>query len=147
MSLKDQISNDVKAAMKAKEAQRLGALRMLQAAIQRKEVDERVDLDDAAVLSMVQKTIKQSRDAVDQFEKGGRQDLADKEKADIAVWEAYLPQQMSADEIDKLVAEAIAETGAESVKDMGKVMGILKPKIQGQADMGQVSGMVKAKLS
>jgi len=147
MSLKDQIKEDVKTAMRAKDKQRLGTLRLLLAAIQRKEVDERITLDDAQVLSVLQKTIKQSRDAHEQFEKGGRQDLVEKELADIAVWEVYLPQQLSADAIEKLVAEAVAESGASSIKEMGKVMAVLKPKIQGQADMGQVSALVKSKLT
>ena len=146
MSLKDQIKEDVKTAMRAKDKPRLGTLRLLLAAIQRKEVDERITLDDAQVLSVVEKTIKQSRDAHQQFVKGDRQDLAEKELADIAVWEVYLPQQLSAAEVEKLVAEAVAESGASSIKEMGKVMALLKPRIQGQADMGQVSALVKAKL-
>ena len=147
MSLKDQIKEDVKTAMRAKDKHRLGTLRLLLAAIPRKEVDERITLDDAQVLSVLEKTIKQSRDAHEQFVKGDRQDLAEKELADIAVWEVYLPQQLSADEVEKLVAAAVDESGASSIKEMGKVMAILKPKIQGQADMGQVSALVKAKLS
>lgn len=146
MSLKDQIKEDVKTAMRARDKLRLGTLRLLLAAIQRKEVDERITLDDAQVLSVLEKTIKQSRDAHEQFVKGDRQDLAEKELADIAVWEVYLPQQLAAAEVEKLVAEAVAESGASSIKEMGKVMAILKPKIQGQADMGQVSALVKAKL-
>lgn len=146
MSLKDQIKEDVKTAMRAKDKPRLTTLRLLLAAIQRKEVDERITLDDVQVLSVVEKTIKQSRDAHEQFVKGDRKDLAEKELADIAVWEVYLPQQLAAEEVEKLVAEAVAESGASSIKEMGKVMAILKPKIQGQADMGQVSAMVKAKL-
>lgn len=146
MSLKDQIKEDVKTAMRAKDKPRLTTLRLLLAAIQRKEVDERITLDDAQVLSVVEKTIKQSRDAHEQFVKGDRKDLAEIELADIAVWEVYLPQQLAAEEVEKLVAEAVAESGASSIKEMGKVMAILKPKIQGQADMGQVSAMVKAKL-
>jgi uncharacterized protein YqeY len=146
MSLKDQIKEDVKTAMRAKDKPRLGTLRLLLAAIQRKEVDERITLDDTQVLSVLEKTIKQSRDAHEQFVKGDRKDLAEKELADIAVWEVYLPQQLAAEEVEKLVAAAVAESGASSIKEMGKVMAILKPKIQGQADMGQVSTLVKAKL-
>ena len=147
MSLKDQISEDIKAAMRAKEKQRLGTLRLLHAAIQRKEVDERITLDDAQVVAVVQKIIKQSKEALGLFEKGGRDDLVAKEKADIAVWQVYLPQQMSAGEIEKLVVDAISETGASSIKEMGKVMGLLKPKLAGQADMGQVSALIKSKLT
>ena len=112
-----------------------------------KEVDERIELDDAQVLAVVEKLIKQSRDAIKQFVDAGRQELADKESADVAVWEKYLPEQLSDAEIDALVASALEETGAASMKDMGKVMGVLKPKLQGKADMGQVSAKIKAALS
>ena len=147
MSLKDGITADMKAALKAKDSARLGSIRLLQAAIQRKEVDERIELDDAQVLAVVEKLIKQSRDAIKQFVDAGRQELADKESADVAVWEKYLPEQLSDAEIDALVASALEETGAASMKDMGKVMGVLKPKLQGKADMGQVSAKIKAALS
>lgn len=146
MSLREQISQDMKSAMRAKDEARLIALRMLWAAIQRREVDERITLDDAQILAVVEKQVRQSRDAVEQFLKGNRQDLADKENRDIAVMEAYLPAQASDAEIAKLIDEALAATGASSVKDMGKVVGLLKPKLQGRADMGKVSGLVKARL-
>ena len=146
MSLRDQINQDMKAAMRSKDEARLSAIRMLWAAIQRREVDERIILDDAQVLAVVEKTVRQSRDAVEQFLKGNRPDLADKENRDIAFWEVYLPAQASDAEITKLIDEAIATTGAASIKDMGKVVGILKPKLQGRADMGKVSAAVKARL-
>lgn len=147
MSLRDQINQDMKAAMRSKDEARLSAIRMLWAAIQRREVDERITLDDTQVLSVVEKTVRQSRDAVEQFLKGNRPDLADKENRDIAFWEVYLPAQASDDEVAKLVREAIATTGAVSIKDMGKVVGVLKPKLQGRADMGKVSALVKAQLA
>jgi uncharacterized protein YqeY len=147
MSLRDQINQDMKAAMRSKDEARLSAIRMLWAAIQRREVDERITLDDTQVLSVVEKTVRQSRDAVEQFLKGNRPDLAEKENRDIAFWEVYLPAQASDEEVAKLVREAIAATGAASIKDMGKVVGILKPKLQGRADMGKVSALVKAQLA
>lgn len=147
MSLRDQINQDMKAAMRSRDEARLSAIRMLWAAIQRREVDERITLDDTQVLSVVEKTVRQSRDAVEQFLKGNRPDLADKENRDIAFWEVYLPVQASDDEVAKLVKEAIASTGAASIKDMGKVVGVLKPKLQGRADMGKVSALVKAQLA
>jgi uncharacterized protein len=147
MSLRDQINQDMKAAMRSKDEARLSAIRMLWAAIQRREVDERITLDDTQVLSVVEKTVRQSRDAVEQFLKGNRPDLADKENRDIAFWEVYLPAQASDDEVAKLVREAVAATGATSIKDMGKVVGALKPKLQGRADMGKVSALVKAQLA
>ena len=147
MSLRDQINQDMKAAMRSRDEARLSAIRMLWAAIQRREVDERITLDDTQVLSVVEKTVRQSRDAVEQFLKGNRPDLADKENRDIAFWEVYLPAQASDEEVAKLVREAIAATGAASIKDMGKVVGVLKPKLQGRADMGKVSALVKAQLA
>ena len=147
MSLRDQINQDMKAAMRARDEARLSAIRMLWAAIQRREVDERITLDDTQVLSVVEKTVRQSRDAVDQFLKGNRQDLADKENRDIAFWEVYLPAQASEAEVAKLINEAIAASGAASMKDMGKVVAILKPKLQGRADMGKVSAAVKVRLA
>lgn len=147
MSLRDQINQDMKAAMRSKDEARLSAIRMLWAAIQRREVDERITLDDTQVLSVVEKTVRQSRDAVEQFIKGNRPDLADKENRDIAFWEVYLPAQASDEEVAKLVKEAITSTGAASIKDMGKVVGVLKPKLQGRADMGKVSALVKAQLA
>lgn len=147
MSLRDQINQDMKAAMRSKDETRLSAIRMLWAAIQRREVDERITLDDTQVLSVVEKTVRQSRDAVEQFLKGNRPDLAEKENRDIAFWEVYLPAQASDEEVAKLVREAIAASGAASIKDMGKVVGLLKPKLQGRADMGKVSALVKAQLA
>lgn len=146
MSLKEKIKDDIKQAMRDKNESRLTTLRMLSAAIQRREVDERIQLDDTQVMAVIEKLVKQGREAIEQYVKGGRQELADKESAEIAVWQAYLPQQLSEAEIDKLIAEAVAATGASSVKDMGKVMGVLKPKLQGRADMGNVGGKIKAKL-
>ena len=146
MSLKDEIMSEMKAAMKAKDQARLTTIRMLQAAIQRKEVDERIQLDDAQVIAVAEKLIKQSRDAITQYEKAGRQELVDKEQADIDIWQSFLPEQMGEAEIDQLVAAAISETGASTMKDMGKVMGVLKPKLAGRADMGQVSAKIKAGL-
>jgi hypothetical protein len=146
MSLREKISSDMKDAMRAKDEARLGSIRMLWAAIQRREVDERITLDDSQVLAVVEKSIRQSREAVEQFQKGNRPDLAEKEGRDIAVWSGYLPAQASDAEVDQFIAEAIAATGAASIKDMGKVVGILKGKLQGKADMGKVSAKVKAKL-
>jgi uncharacterized protein YqeY len=146
MSLKEKIKDDIKQAMRDKNESRLSTLRMLSAAIQRREVDERIQLDDAQVMAVIEKQMKQGREAIDQYVKGGRQDLADKESGEIAVYQAYLPQQLSEIEVDKLIAEAVAATGANSVKDMGKVMGWLKPKLQGRADMGQTGSKVKNKL-
>ena len=147
MSLKRKIQEDMKAALKAKEQARLGAIRLLLAAIQRREVDERITLDDAQVIAVVEKLIKQGREAAEQYRQAGRQDLLDKEASEIVVFEVYLPEQLSKAEVQKLITEAIAETGAGSVKDMGKVMGVLKPRLQGRADMGKTSAMVKATLS
>ena len=147
MSLKDRIKDDVKQAMRAKDQARLDALRMLAAAIQRREVDERITLDDTQVLATIDKLVKQGRESVDQYEKGGRADLVAKEKADIAILQGYLPAALSEAEIDELIGAAIRDTGAASVKDMGKVMGALKPKLQGRADMGQVGARIKARLS
>lgn len=146
MSLKDKIKDDIKQAMRDKNESRVTTLRMLSAAIQRREVDERIQLDDAQVITVIEKLVKQGRESIEQYVKGGRQELADKESGEIAVFQVYLPQQLSEAEIDKLIAEAIAATGAASVKDMGKVMGVLKPKLQGRADMGQVGGKIKNKL-
>src|SRR3972149_4943191 len=144
--LKEKIKDDIKQAMRDKNESRLTTLRMLSAAIQRREVDERIQLDDAQVIAVIEKLVKQGRESIEQYVKGGRQEPADKEAAEIAVFQAYLPQQLSEAEIDQLIAEAIAATGAGSVKDMGKVMGVLKPKLQGRADMGKVGGKVKTKL-
>jgi uncharacterized protein len=147
MPLRDQLNEDIKSAMKARETERLNALRLMLAAVKQREVDERVTLDDAGVVSVVEKMIKQRKDSIAQYEKAARQDLADKEKYEISVLQAYLPQQMSQAEVEAAVAEAIASTGAKSAADMGKVMGVLKPRLAGRADMGKVSALVKAKLA
>lgn len=146
MALKDRIKHDTVAAMRAKDPARLSALRMLSAAIQRREVDERIALDDSQVMAAIEKLIKQSRESIEQYEKGARVDLADKERADVACWQAYLPQPLADAEIDAFIADAIAATGAASIKDMGKVMGALKPKLQGRADLGQVGAKIKSRL-
>ncbi len=147
MALREQINEDLKAAMKAREAGKLAAVRLLLAAVKQREVDERVTLDDAGVISVVEKMIKQRKDSIAQYEKAARQDLADQEKFEISVLEQYLPQQLSGAEIEAVVAEAIAQTGARSAADMGKVMGVVKPRLAGRADMGKVSGLVKARLA
>jgi uncharacterized protein len=147
MSLREQLNEDMKSAMKAREADKLGALRLLLAAVKQREVDERITLDDAQFVSVIEKMVKQRKDSIAQFEKAARQDLADKEKYEISVLQAYLPQQMSQAEMEAAVAEAIASTGAKSAADMGKVMGVLKPKLAGRADMGKVSALVKARLA
>ena len=147
MSLRERLNEDIKSAMKARETERLNALRLMLAAVKQREVDERVTLDDAGVVSVVEKMIKQRKDSIAQYEKAARQDLADKEKAEIVVLEAYLPRQLSPAEVEAIVAEAIASSGARSAADMGKVMGVVKPKLAGRADMGKVSAMVKAKLA
>jgi uncharacterized protein YqeY len=146
MSLKERITQDMKLALRAREQDRLRAIRLLQAAIQRQEIDERATLEDAAVAATVQKLVKQSQDALEQFRKAGREDLAKREQDDIAVWQSYLPEQLSDAEIDKLIAEVLSETSASSMKDMGKVMAALKSKAQGRTDMGKLSARVKAKL-
>jgi uncharacterized protein YqeY len=147
MSLKERITEDMKAAMRAKEAERLGAIRMLTAAIKQKEVDERVELDDAAVIGIVDKLLKQRKDSIEAFEKAGRQDLADKEAAEVKVLSAYLPERLSADEIASEVKAIVAQLGASGPGDMGKVMGAAKARLAGKADMGQVSAAVKAALA
>ncbi|MDE2401770.1 MAG: GatB/YqeY domain-containing protein [Burkholderiales bacterium] len=147
MSLKDQITEDMKSAMRAKEVDRLGTIRMLLAALKQKEVDERITLDDAAVVAIVDKQIKQRKDAHQQFHAAGRMDLADKEAAEIVVLEAYLPQRLSADEITAAVKAIVAELGAAGPGDMGKVMGAVKQRLAGKADMGLVSAAVKAALA
>ena len=147
MSLKDRITEDMKAAMRAKDAERLGTIRLLTAAMKQKEVDERVQLDDTAVIAIVDKLIKQRKDSVDAFTKAGRQDLADKEAAEITVLQGYLPARLSADEVATQVKAIVAELGAKGPGDMGKVMGAAKQRLAGKAEMGQVSAAVKAALS
>ncbi|HEX4387960.1 MAG TPA: GatB/YqeY domain-containing protein [Steroidobacteraceae bacterium] len=146
MALKDRITEDMKTAMRAGEKDRLGTLRLALAAIKQREVDERVTLDDTQVLAVLEKMIKQRREAIAQFQTGGRADLVAKESAEITVIQTYLPEQMSEADLDALVAEAIKASGATSVKDMGKVMAIVKPKAQGRADMGALSARIKQKL-
>jgi len=145
-TLKERITEDMKSAMRAGEKDRLALIRMLQAAIKQREVDERIQLDDAQTLSVIEKMIKQRKESVAQFQSGGREDLAAKENAEIAALQGYLPAQLSAAELDALIADAIATTGATSVKDMGKVMGIVKSKAAGRADMAAVGARIKAKL-
>ena len=146
-SLKERITEDMKAAMRAGEKERLGTIRMLQAAIKQREVDERISLDDAQVLSVIEKMLKQRKESIAQFEQGGRADLAAREQAEIELLTVYLPAQLSAAEVDALIKDAIASTGAASVKDMGKVMAIVKAKAAGRTDMGAVSARIKAALS
>ena len=151
MTLKERINEDMKAAMRAKEGARLGTIRLLMAEMKRKEVDERIELDDAAIIAIVDKMLKQRKDSIAAFESGNRQDLADKEKAEMLVLQAYLPQRMSAEETTAAVQAIVAELGAELGRaagpgDMGKVMGVVKTRLAGKADMGQVSAAVKAAL-
>ncbi len=146
MSLKGKITDDMKSAMKAGEKDRLKAVRLILAAVKQIEVDQRTELDDAAVLSVLDKMVKQRRDSIEQFEKGGRDDLVNIELAEIAVIETYLPEQLSIEELDALIDEVISATGAESIRDMGKVMGQIKSKAAGRADMGAVAAKVKARL-
>ena len=146
MSLKARITEDMKNAMRAKEAPRLAAIRLLLSAMKQKEVDERVELGDADIVTIIDKMLKQRRDSIEQFEKGGRQDLADQEKFELGVLQAYMPQALSAEEIDAEIAAAMAATGAKAMADLGKVMAVLKPKLAGRADMAKVSAQIKAKL-
>lgn len=147
MSLKDQITEDMKTAMRAKDSERLSTIRMLLAAVKQKEVDERITVDDTSLVAIVDKLIKQRKDAISQFTAAARQDLADKEAAEVKVLEAYLPQRLSAEEIQAAVAAIVAELGAKGPGDMGKVMGAVKTQLAGKADMGLVSAAVKAALA
>lgn len=147
MTLKERITEDMKAAMRAKEMDRLGTIRLLTAAIKQKEVDERIELDDTAVIAVVDKLIKQRKDSIEAFQKANRQDLAEKEAAEMAVLSAYLPARLSADEVAAEVKAIVAELGAKGPGDMGKVMGAVKARLAGKADMGQVSAAVKAALA
>ncbi|HVY24150.1 MAG TPA: GatB/YqeY domain-containing protein [Steroidobacteraceae bacterium] len=146
MSLKERITEDMKTAMRAKDSERLGTIRMLQAAIKQREVDERITLDDTQILSVIEKMIKTRKEAVEQFRTAGRDDLVAKESGEITQLQAYLPAQLSMTEVEALIASAITSTGAASVKDMGKVMAIVKQQAAGRADMGAVSAAIKAKL-
>ena len=145
-TLKETITDDMKAAMRSGEKERLGVIRMITAAIKQREVDERIMLDDAQVLSVLEKMIKQRKESLEAFKAGNRQDLADKESSEITVLQNYMPSQLSGAEVDALIAEAVAATGATSIKDMGKVMGIIKGKAAGRADMAAVGAKIKAKL-
>ena len=147
MLLKDQITEDMKSAMRAKQTERLSAIRMLLAAIKQREVDERIVMTDGDVVAVVEKLIKQRRDSISQYQAANRQDLANKEQAELAIYQAYMPQALSDAEVDATIAKAIASTGAVGTKDMGKVMAELKPQLAGKADMGKVSALIKAKLS
>jgi len=147
MSLKQQITEDMKSAMRAKETARLGAIRLLLAAMKQREVDERIELSDADVIAIIEKMNKQRRDSISQYEAAGRQDLADVEKFEMSVLANYMPQQLNEAEIGAAVAEAIAASGAAGLQDIGKVMGVLKPKLAGRADMGKVSALIKARLA
>jgi uncharacterized protein len=146
MTLKERIQEDMKAAMRARDAARLSAIRLLLAALKQKEVAERLELSDADVLGIIDKMVKQRRESIAQYEKAARQDLADQEKFEIGVLGSYLPQQMGEAEIAQAIAAAVSEAGAGGVKDMGKVMALLKPRLAGRADMGRVSALVKNKL-
>ena len=147
MSLRDQINDDLKAAMRSGETVRRDTIRLLTAALKQREVDERKTLTDADVLAVIEKMIKQRRDSISQFEQGGRQDLADKEKQELTLLQTYMPQAMGEDELAAAIAAAVSETGAAGPADMGKVMAVLKPKLAGRADMGKVSAAVKAQLA
>jgi uncharacterized protein YqeY len=147
MTLKARISEDMKSAMRARDTVRLGTVRLLLAAIKQKEVDERNEADDAAVTGIVEKLIKQRKDSISQFQAAGRDDLVAAEQAELAVLQTYLPEQLSSAEVEAAVAAAIAESGATSARDMGKVMGLLKPRLAGRADMGQVSSLIKTHLA
>jgi uncharacterized protein len=147
MSLKVRITEDMKAAMRARDTPRLGAIRLLLAAMKQREVDERIDIDDAGVIAVIEKMLKQRRDSIAQYEHAGRQDLADVEKFEIAVLTGYMPEALTATEVDEAIAAAVAACGAKGPQDMGKVMALVKPKLAGRADMGQVSVLVKARLS
>jgi len=147
VTLKERITEDMKAAMRASEKERLSTIRMVQAAIKQREVDERITLDDAQVIAVLEKMVKQRKESIVQFEAGGRADLAEKEKSEIVLLQAYLPTQLSAAEVDAIIQQAIAATGAASVKDMGKVMAAVKAQAAGRTDMGAVSARIKAALS
>ena len=147
MSLKLRINEDMKAAMRARDAARLGAIRLLTAAMKQKEVDERIELDDAAVIAIIEKMLKQRKDSITQYEAAKRQDLVDAEKFEVEVLMGYMPQALTAAEVDAIIAAAVAESGAKAPSDMGKVIAIVKPRVAGRADMGEVSRLVKAKLS
>ena len=147
MNLKSQITEQMKDAMRAKDTARLGAIRLLLAAIKQREVDERIELTDADIISVIEKMLKQRRDSITAFEGAGRTDLADIEKYEVSVLQTYMPKQMTDAEIDAIISQVIADTSAQGAKDMGKVVGLVKPLVAGMADMGKVSGLIKARLS
>ena len=147
MTLRERLNEEIKTAMKAREQEKLNALRLLLSAVKQREVDERITLDDAGVVSVIEKMIKQRKDSITQYEKAARQDLADKEKFEISVIEAYLPKQLAQAEVEAIVAEAVRESGAKGPQDMGKVMALVKPKLAGRADIGKASALVKARLA
>ena len=147
MTLKEQITEDMKSAMRAKEAERLGTIRLLLAAIKQREVDERITVDDAGIIAIIEKLIKQRKDSIDQFQKAGRTDLVDQESKELAILQAYMPAQLSAVEVQSAIQKVIADLGASGPQDMGKVIGALKAQLAGKADMGTVSGLVKAALA
>ena len=147
MSLKARITDDMKAAMRAGEKERLGAIRLILAALKQREVDERIVLDDAQILAILEKMLKQRRDSIEQYSIANREDLAAVERAEVAVIQAYMPTPLSSEELDRIVAKAIADSGATSAREMGKVVGLVKPLVAGRADMGQVSELIKARLA
>ena len=147
MTLKAQISEDMKTAMRAKDSVRLGAIRLLQSAIKQREVDERIELQDADVITVIEKMLKQRRDSIAAFESANRTDLADIEKFEVTVLQTYMPKQLSDDELNQIITQVIADSGATDAKDMGKVVGLVRPLVAGVADMGKVSGLIKSRLS
>ena len=147
MTLKEQITEDMKSAMRAKEAERLGTIRLLLAAIKQRDVDERITVDDAGIIAIIEKLIKQRKDSIEQFQKAGRTDLVDQESKELAILQAYMPAQLSAAEVQSAIQKVIADLGASGPQDMGKVIGALKAQLAGKADMGMVSGLVKAALA
>jgi uncharacterized protein YqeY len=147
VSLKARITEDMKTAMRAKDSARLGAIRLLLAALKQREVDERIELDDTQVIEAIEKMLKQRRDSISQYEAANRQDLVDVEKFEVSVLQTYLPQALTEDEVNALLEKVIAETAASGIKDMGKVMAAIKPLVVGRADMGKISGLIKARLS
>ena len=147
MSLKVRISEDMKSAMRAKDSARLGAIRLLQAAIKQREVDERIELDDMQVIEAIERMLKQRRDSISQYEAANRHDLADVEKFEVSVLQEYLPQALTEDEIKAILEQVVTETSASGIKDMGKVMAAVKPLVVGRADMGKISGLIKSRLS
>jgi uncharacterized protein YqeY len=147
MSLKAKISEDMKTAMRAKDSVRLGAIRLLQAAIKQREVDERIELDDSNVIAVIEKMLKQRRDSIAAYESANRNDLADVEKFEVSVLQTYLPQQLTEDEVKSILEKVVVETGAVGIKDMSKVMAAIKPLVAGRADMGKISGLIKTRLA